>query len=221
MLETKENTRIGKNILLECNDQFLATIENKTTQALAGGDVLQMSVIYFYFCLEGKATFGFGPHYTREIMGGKNYFFYNPERELPFLLSLDPGTRMAILSISLEGIHKLFIEAGEEIHFLKPENVNRKFYDERDVGSALRLVLNQLFLVTVSDNAKRIFFQGKVLEILSLYFSNRQPDMESCPFLNDEAIVRKIKHAKEYLLKNMDAGITLKELSKVAGLNAF
>jgi AraC-like DNA-binding protein len=60
-----------------------------------------------------------------------------------------------------------------------------------------------------------------VLEILSLYFSNRQPDVESCPFLNDEAIVRKIKHAKEHLLKNIDNAPTIKELSKIAGLNEF
>ena len=199
----------------------MAIMENKTGQPITGGDLLRQSVIYFYFCLDGKAGFEFGPHYSREIIGGKNYFFYNPEGELPFALTLEPGTRMAVLSISLQGIHKLFIESGEEIHFLKPENVNRKFYDEREISSSLRLVLNQLFTANLSDNTKKIFFQGKALEILSLYFSSRQPDMESCPFLNDEAIVRKIKHAKEHLLKNMDTAPTLKKLSKLVGLNEF
>ncbi len=219
--EIKKNSLIGKNILFEHADQFLAIVENKTRQPSAGDDVLKRSVIYFYFCLEGKADFGFGPHYSREIIGGKNYFFYNPEHELPFTLTLAPSTRVVVLSISLEGIHKLFIESGEEIHFLKPENVNRKFYDERDISSSLRLVLNQLFTNNLSDNTKRIFFQAKVLEVLSLYFSNRLPDMESCPFLNDEATVRKIKHAKEHLLKNIEAAPTLKQLSKMAGLNEF
>jgi len=216
-----ENSLIGKNILFGHDDQLLATIENKTAEAIRGQDLLKRSVIYFYFCLEGKAGFGFGPHYSREISEGKNYFFYNPESELPFTLTLDSETRMVVLSISLEGIHKMFIESGEEIHFLKPENVNRKFYDEREISSSLRLVLNQLFSINLSENTKRIFFQGKVLEILSLYFSNRLPDMESCPFLNDEATVRKIKHAKEHLLKNLDDAPTLKELSKLAGLNEF
>lgn len=216
-----ENTPIRKIVLFELQDQFLALIENKTGEAMKGGDVLKKSVIYFYFCLNGKAGFGFGPHYSREITEAKNYFFYNPERELPFELQLEEGTRMVVLSISLEGIHKLFIETGEEIHFLKPENVNRKFYDERDISNGLKLVLNQLFTSNLSDNTKRIYYQGKVLEILSLYFSNRQPDMESCPFLNDEAIVRKIKHAKEHLLRNIDTAPTLKELSKFAGLNEF
>jgi AraC-like DNA-binding protein len=216
-----QNIPIGRSLLLETEQQSLTIAENKTDADTTGPDTLKQSVIYFYFCLNGKAGFGFGPHYSREITEGKTYFFYNPEHELPFQLTLAPGTRMVILSISLEGIHKLFMEGGDEIHFLKPENVNRKFYDEREISSALKLVLNQLFSINLSDNARRIFLQGKILEILSLYFSNRQPDVESCPFLNDEAVVRKIKHAKEHLLKNLDEAPTIKELSKLAGLNEF
>lgn len=216
-----KNAHIGRLHLLETDQQVLAIAVNKSEQVATGPDTLKQSVIYFYFLLEGKAGFAFGPHYSREITEGKTYFFYNPERELPFQLTLSPNARMVILSMSLEGIHKLFVEGDDNIHFLKPENVNRKFYDEREISSALKLALNQLFAVNLSDNARRIFLQGKVLEILSLYFSNRQPDVESCPFLNDEAVVRKIKHAKEHLLKNIDSAPTIKELSKVAGLNEF
>ena len=219
--EATKNILIGRNSLLETEQQTLTIAENKSPESATGPDTLKQSIVYFYFCLEGKAGFGFGPHYSREISEGKTYFFYNPERELPFQLTLAPSTRMVILSITLEGIHKIFMEGGDEIHFLKGENVNRKFYDERDISSVLKLALTQLFSMNLSDNAKRIFLQGKVLEILSLYFSNRQPDVESCPFLNDETIVRKIKHAKEYLLKNIEAAPTIKELSKAAGLNEF
>lgn len=215
------NSQIGKTILFDQNDNFLTTLENKSGANQTVPDELRQSVIYFYFCLEGQAGFEFGPHYSREINQGKNYFFYNPERDLSFTLKLYPGTRMVTLSISLEGIHQLFSESGDEIHFLKPENINRKFYDEREIPSALHVVLNQLFQINLSDNIRRIFYQGKVMEILSLYFNNRQPDMESCPFLNDEATVRKIKHAKEHLLKHLDSPPTLKELSKMAGLNEF
>ena len=215
------NTPISKSVLYHLESTELCILENDSQALVETPDTLLKSFIYFYFCLKGKARFSFGPHYSREIITGKNYFFYNPEQELRFKLILDPGTRMTILSISLEGIHELFVENKDEIHFLKQENVNRKFYDEREIPSVLRLALNQLFQVNLSENTKRIFYQGKVLEILSLYFSNRQPDTESCPFLNDEATVRKIKHAKEYLLKNLDSAPTLKELSKMAGLNEF
>lgn len=215
------NTPIGKRILVDYDHQSLWVQDNITAQPVHGPEVLAQSVVYFYFCLNGTANFGFGPHYSREITEGRNYFFYNPERDLPFLLTLSPQSKMVVLSISLEGLHKLFMEGHDEIHFLKQEGANRKFYDEREISSALKMVLNQLLTVQLSDNAKRVFFQGKVMEILSLYFSNRQPDVESCPFLNDEEVVRKLKHAKEHLLKHLDGAPTIKELSKLAGLNEF
>jgi len=180
---------------------------------------LRKSIVYFYFCLEGSALFEFGPHYSREIQKQRNYFFYNPEKDLSFHLKLAPHSRMVFLTISLERLHQLFIH--EALPFLKPENVNRKFYDEREIPSYLHLVLNQLFTVRLSESTERLYYQGKVWEILSLYFSTKKPNTESCPFLNDEETVRKIKHAKEHLLKNMDAPPTLKELSKVAGLNDY
>ena len=219
--ETTINSPIGKRVLYELESTSLSTLENNLTGSINLPDVLLKSVIYFYFCLDGKADFSFGPHYSREILSGKNYFFYNPERDLTFSLTLDPGTRMIILSISLAGIHELFVENKDELHFLKQENVSRKFYDEREIPGVLKMVLNQLFQLNLSENTRRIFYQGKVMEILSLYFNNRQPDMESCPFLNDEATVRKIKHAKEHLLLHLDSAPTLKVLSKLVGLNEF
>jgi len=65
------------------------------------------------------------------------------------------------------------------------------------------------------------YYLGKVLEILGLYFSEKKPDTEACPFLNDQETVRKIKHAKEYLLKHMVSPPGLKELAKTAGLNEY
>ena len=220
-MEADKNILIGSQALYQHKSTVLKTYVNTSSSDQKLPDTLLKSVIYFYFCLDGKSAFSFGPQYSREILSGKNYFFYNPERELPFQLVLEPKTRMAVLSISLEEIHELFVDDKEDIHFLKAENVNRKFYDERDIPSSLLVVLNQLFQDSVSENTRRIFYQGKVLEILSLYFSSRQPDMESCPFLNDEATVRKIKHAKEHLLKSLENPPTLKELSKMVGLNEF
>ena len=74
----------------------LITYEHNGPALVAGNDTLKRGVIHFYFCLEGMATFGFGPHYSREIRKNFNYFFYNPEKELPFELSVEPGTKIKI-----------------------------------------------------------------------------------------------------------------------------
>jgi AraC-like DNA-binding protein len=216
----EKNTQKGLIIsLFEKDDLSLLFSENKTEELASVDSLIRKGIIHFYFCLDGSATFGFGPHYSREIVKGKNYFFYNPDKDLPFRLQLVPQTKMVFMTISLESLHKLFIH--DALPLLKPENSNRKFYDEREIPSSLLLVLNQLLTTQLSESAQKLFYQGKFYELLSLYFSNRLPNTETCPFLNDEETVRKIKHSKEYLLKNMEAPPSLKELAKIAGLNEY
>ncbi|MBS1488978.1 MAG: helix-turn-helix transcriptional regulator [Bacteroidetes bacterium] len=219
-LSKDKNIGNGKYFLwLDQDDISLHAWENEEPENYRLPGLINQNKIHFYFCLSGKARFQFGPHYVREIESRHNYFFYNPEKDLPFEMTLLHSTRMVELSISLEGLHKLFTHGS--IHFLKPENAKTKLYDERQIPAALFVVLNQLFTVHLDENARRLYYHGKAFEILSLYFSEKKPDTESCPFLNNEETVRKIKHAKEYLLKNADAPPGLKELSKMAGLNEY
>jgi len=205
--------------LFEDSDMSLVSIDNPNDLEDTWPTEVSKSRIYFYFCIEGKATFEFGPHYSREIQQQKNYFFYNPEKDLPFILKVAPKTRMITLTISLEGLHKLFVH--DALPFLKPENVNRTFYDERDIPAHLYVVLNQLFTIQISQTSEQLYYKAKTLELLSLYFSTKRPNTESCPFLNDQETVRKIKHAKEHLLKNLESPPSLKELARFAGLNEY
>ena len=215
-----KNTSNGiSKVLFEQNDQSLIIAENLEGEANQQQSLIRKSIIHFYFCVDGSAKFEFGPHYSREIQRQHNYFFFNPEKELPFTLRLSPGARMVFLTISLESLHQLFVH--EPLPFLKPENINQKFYDEREVPAYLLVELNQLFNIQLSNNANRLFYQGKILELLALYFSDKKPDTESCPFLNDQDTVRKIKNAKEYLLKNINTPPSLKELARVGGLNEY
>ncbi len=205
--------------LLENDDFCLQTVENLSAEPSSLNTRVVSNIIHFYFCLEGAATFSFGPHYSRQIERQHNYFFYNPLQDLPFTLVLEPRTRFVSLSITLESLHKHF--SHDPLPFLRPENVKTKFYDEREIPSHLYVVLNQLFTVSLSGHAQKLYYHGKVLELLGLYFSEKKADMESCPFLNDQETVRKIKHAKEYILAHMDTPPGLKELAKIAGLNEY
>ncbi len=207
------------NSLFEKEDQSLLFSENNGKEKAQLESIIRKGIIHFYFCIDGTATFAFEPHYSREIIKGKNYFFYNPDKDLPFSLTLAPDTKMVFMTISLESLHKLFVH--DALPLLNPENSNRKFYDERDIPPMLLLVLNQLLSIQLSESAQKLFYQGKFYELLSLYFSNRLPNTETCPFLNDEETVRKIKTVKEYLLKNLEAPPGLKELAKIAGLNEY
>jgi AraC-like DNA-binding protein len=205
--------------LYESDEMKLEIAENQSAEVESIATQVSKNIIHFYFCLDGAATFAFGPHYSRQIERQRNYFFYNPDTDLPFMLQLAPGTRMVSLSITLGSLHKLF--SADALPFLKPENAKTKFYDEKEIPSSLYVVLSQLFTMSISENAVKLYYHGKLLEILGLYFSEKKTDSESCPFLNDQETVRKIKHAKEYLLKHMEAPPGLKKLAKIAGLNEY
>ncbi len=218
-LSEVENTPIGNfRVLFEQGDLRLSIMESPN-EALVTDTAVARAIIHFYFCVEGSAVFSFGPHYQREIQCQRNYFFYNPEQELPFRLRLAPRTRIVALGIPLERLHELFVH--EPLPFLKPENIRQKYYDEREIPSNMLVELNQLVKTQLSPNANRLFYHGKILELLALYFSERKPDTESCPFLANEDMVRKIKHAKEQLIAHEDHPPTIKELSRIAGLNEY
>ncbi|GIL23660.1 MAG: AraC family transcriptional regulator [Bacteroidota bacterium] len=226
MIDSLADTHINENtqkehlkVLFEKDDMVLQTVENPTDQWTDQPMLVTRNIIHFYFCVDGPAEFAFGPHYSRQIERQRNYFFYNPDADLPFVLKLAPGGRLVILSIMLERLHQLFTH--DAIPFLKPENVKTRFYDEREIPPQLYVVLNQLFTITLSANAEKLYYHGKILELLGLYFSEKKTNTESCPFLNDQQTVRKIKNAKEYLLQHMEAPPGLKELAKIAGLNEY
>jgi AraC-like DNA-binding protein len=215
-----ENTQKGNVIDLYSKDGILlAVAENATDTFTSLDDQITKGVIHFYFCLTGSAVFQFGPQYSREIGKQKNYFFYNPDKDLPLVLLLAPETKMVFMTITLHRLHQLFV--SDALPILNPANSNQKFYDEKEIPASLMLVLNQLFTVQLSTSAQKLYFQGKVFELLSLYFSLRQPNSEACPFLKDQETVRKIKQAKEYLLKNLEASPSLKELSNAVGINEY
>lgn len=215
-----ENTQKGNTSLLYEKDNLsLALAYNQTEKAQLFDHQISKGIIHFYFCLSGSAVFQFGPHYSREITKQKNYFFYNPDKDLPFALVLAPEARMVLMTISIQSLHQLFV--SDALPILNPANSNQKFYDEKEIPASLMLVLNQLFTTQLSESAQKLFYQGKMYELLSLYFSLRQPNSEACPFLKDQETVRKIKQAKEYLLKNLDASPSLKELAKAVSVNEY
>jgi AraC-like DNA-binding protein len=205
--------------LLVREDQYLGIAGNSNDEDICLRQTLQGHLVHFYFGLEGAAHFEFSPHYQRELCQGRNYFLFDPSREISFLLRLKSRCRLVLLSVTLEGLHQLFIDDPHELKFLRAESTHHKFYDEKQIPASLLLVLTQLFNKQLSENAQKLFYQGKVLEILSEYFSSRKPDTESCPFLNDESVIKKLKHAKDYVLENLSSPPRLKVISRTAGLN--
>lgn len=207
-----------ERIYREDGIRALRTAPNYNGDKAIEGQV-EKGVIQFYFSLSGNFTFLFGPHYELELKEGRSFFFYNPEKEMKFRIKAEGHARLVGIFITIEKLHSLFLEGTEELSFLAKDNANQKLYQEMGIKPGIAISLNQLYQHQLSENAARIFYKAKTLEILSLFFSKRTPDTEVCPFLSDEENVQKIRKAKNLLIDDLLTPPTIARLSELVELN--
>ena len=182
---------------------------------------IKTGLIQFHFNVKGKGKFVFNQgNYALDLKEEKSLLFYNPQKELPLHLEVEPKSWIVTAIISIKKFHALFSSEAEYIPFLSPENIEKKYYNEADISPSMAIVLNQIFNYNQNSSIKNLYLKGKGYELLSLYFNrNAENGIEQCPFLIDEENVLKIKKAKEIIIANIAEPPSLEDLSNQVGLN--
>jgi AraC-like DNA-binding protein len=180
-------------------------------------------LIQFYFAAQGEAEFSFhGGGYKLPLKAGHCLLFYNPTHALEMEVTVSAHTRLASIFTDVPSLHRLFVEGSEEIAFVNQENIDKKFYHDRELNPAIQVALNQLFQNNIAGSAQSIFMRAKVYEILALFFNREEgTDVEQCPFLDDEENVQKIRKAKAILIERVAEPPTIAELAKEIALNEY
>ena len=200
---------------------YVLRFQNDTNEVTREVREINSSFIQFHFCLKGQGDFLFNTgNYVFNVKEEHSILLYNPQRDLPIDLKLQPNTWIIGVVISIKKFHSLFSQDADHIHFLSPENSTKKYYDNGNITPSIAVVLSQILSSNIHESMKALYLKGKVYELLSLYFNkNEDTDIEQCPFLIDEDNVRKIRLAKEIILKNMSEPPSLQELSEEIGLS--
>tara|TARA_B100000768_G_scaffold70589_1_gene67761 strand:+ start:379 stop:1230 length:852 start_codon:yes stop_codon:yes gene_type:complete len=200
---------------------YVLRFQNDTNEVTREVREINSSFIQFHFCLKGQGDFLFNTgNYVFNVKEEHSILLYNPQRDLPIDLKLQPNTWIIGVVISIKKFHSLFSQDADHIHFLSPENSTKKYYDNGNINPSMAVVLSQILSSNIHESMKALYLKGKVYELLSLYFNkNEDTDIEQCPFLIDEDNVRKIRLAKEIILKNMSEPPSLQELSEEIGLS--
>ena len=223
MTQFKEkNIAIGSfnEILLE--QGFLILIyqnENEEVETLVRD--IDSSYIQFHFCIKGSSTFIFNNgNYRLPVADENSLLLYNPQRNLPIHLEIQPNTWLLSVIISIKKFHSLFSQESDYISFLNQDNKDKKYYKDGKISPSMAIVLNQLINYNLNQSIKNLYFKAKAYELLSLYF-NRSEDanIEQCPFLVNETNVVKIRKAKDIIISRMAEPPTLQELADEIGLN--
>lgn len=195
--------------------------DNETTDKQQVIREIDSNFIQFHFCLKGAAVFNFNNGaYQLPMREENSLLLYNPQRDLPMNLVLEPESWIITLLISIKKFHSLFSKEANYITFLSDENKGRKYYKDGTISPSMAIALNQLMNYNLHPSIKDLYFKGKGYELLSLYFNRpADADVEQCPFLVDEDNVQKIKRAKQIVINRMHEPPTLQALADEIGLS--
>lgn len=182
---------------------------------------INSNFIQFHFSAKGESAFFFNNgSYKIPLLEENSLLLYNPKRDLPIDLELKPNSWLISIVISIKKFHALFSEEANYISFLNLENRDKQYYKDAPLSPGMVIVLNQLESHNVVATIKNLYYKAKAYELLSLYFNRAaDPDVEQCPFLNDEENVLKIRKAKEIIISRMAEPPSLQELSSEIGLS--
>jgi AraC-like DNA-binding protein len=218
----QKNTAMGSHEEVMIEDGFyVLRFENNSDETIHFEREVDVDLIQFHFGVKGRAKFIFNQgRYALDLREELSLFLYNPQKELPVHLEIAPHSWVISILISIKKFHGFFSEQADHIPFLSTENIDKKYYKDEKINPSMTIVLSQLFHFNLHPSIKKLYFKGKVYELLSLYF-NRSEDtnIESCPFLVDEENVMKIRKAKDIVIANMAEPPGLQELADQVGIN--
>lgn len=217
-----ENIAKGKFVIVEIEPGFcVLAANNDGPQSQRFVHDVDRSLLQFHFTLKGLSRLVFNEgNYVLNNPENHSLMFYNPQRDLPIRMDLDPNTWAVSMVISIKKFHALFSTESDSISFLSEENAGQKYYKDGQISPSMAIILNQLMHFNLNASIQKLYFRGKAYELLSHYFNqSADGDVEQCPFLVDAANVAKIKKAKDVIISRMSEPPSLQELSEIAGIS--
>ena len=217
-----ENIAKGKFVIVEIEPGFcVLAANNDGPQSQRFVHDVDRSLLQFHFTLKGLSRLVFNEgNYVLNNPENHSLMLYNPQRDLPIRMDLDPNTWAVSMVISIKKFHALFSTESDSISFLSEENAGQKYYKDGQISPSMAIILNQLMHFNLNASIQKLYFRGKAYELLSHYFNqSADGDVEQCPFLVDAANVAKIKKAKDVIISRMSEPPSLQELSEIAGIS--
>lgn len=193
---------------------FLLISKNETSEIQFLNKEIDCTYIQIHFCTHKSVKLLFNKgQYGIDILASKSLLLYNPTQDLPLNVSLEPDAQLISILISIEKLHTFFTADAGIIHFLNKENKDKKFYSDKVISADESIVLSQIMSHNVKPIMEKLYLKAKIYELLSLYFQPKSDVDNSCPYLDEEENVEKIRLAKRIIIERMAEPPTLTELA--------
>lgn len=217
-----KNIDKGPNILLDVDKVIrIFHFENITKKDQYFSVNLKTNYIHLHFCTEKQCIIAINmEHCAVKLMANESSLIYFKDDKINLLYTLKPKSEVTSILISLEYFHALFSIEGNNLVNFTNFNTGKPIIENKDINSTIQQTLKQLTKNNTNEHLRPIFIKGKMLELLSYYFSaTNTMDGDQCPYLENEESVNKVKQVKEIIIQEMNKPPSLSELSQRVGLN--
>jgi len=231
--EELEDEINGKQDLLQLHliDENLGLLHISTgEQTIKDLDLsIHPQLVILIFNLSGSMSICFPRTDTPvKLEAGNSIFISHPYAPLHAQIDISPTTDAIYLLTSIERMHHFF-NANLDMSTMTREELSRyydptKLYLLKSIPGNLSVPLHQMMQFNLGHHFRNMYFNGKVLEIFSIYFSNAATDDDAeleCPFLDNPEDIKCIRKAKQILLNKMTDPPTISQLAKQSGINEF
>ncbi len=191
--------------------------------------IIHPQLVILLFTLQGKVKIQFhGIDAPVFLERGNSIFISHPYAPLNAKMNISCQTEAIVLLTTIERMHHFF-NANLDMSTITREELSRyydpkKLYMLKSIPGSLSIPLHQIIQYNLDVHFKKMYLNGKILEIFSIYFSHAAMDDEAeldCPFLDNPDDIKCIRKAKQILLDNMTDPPTIAQLAKQSGINEF
>ena len=197
-------------------------LENTTDKSKFIERNIDSSYIQFHFSLKEPSELIFNNSTYKLTIDDMTYLtLYNPDKELPLNIKVTSQACIVCVLISINKFHKLFSSYGEKnIPFLNSDNNNQKYYQNNDINNRMLQVLNEILKKESNSMTQKLYLKGKLYELFSLVFEKEaQNNNDQCPFIINDSQLKRIKQAKDIVLKEFSNPPTLQVLAERTNLS--
>ncbi len=190
---------------------------------------LDKDYILFAFSVEKEVSFHWNTKDTIENLSASNLLMFSyPYENTALDVQLEKNTELYFIALSIGKLHTFFGSSfgvdKEAMGMFMSSFKMKKYFSTKPVGAEVSIIFHQMFNNAFEGSHKKLYLQGKVLEVVSYYMQTSKPKSEleeQCPFVNDHLEMEKIKIAREIIVKEYLQPPSIKELAKQVGTNEF
>ena len=210
-------------------DEGIDVYQLASKSSLKSSFEVDKHAIVFIYSPEGECGLEWPDHRKSTVLQPVRILVYSyPLKETSIKLTLNSNSTVYILSISIGRLHSFFGNSfghdPDEIQSFVGSFRVKNIFSDKAVTPSVSVLFHQFFNHMLKGPMVGLFYQGKIMEFLSIYMQQPMVDEKvslECSFVNDHLEMEKIKEARNLIVEDLSSPPNLRELAKLVGTNEF